>query len=501
VATAAAALIAALVYLRFYRAPPATSALLEIKSLAVLPLENLSGDSAQEYFADGMTEELIATLAQVQALRVISRPSVMKYKGTRKPITEIAQELKVDAVITGAALRSGDSVRITAQLIRSAPEEELWNGRYEREQRNILALQSEVAREVVQEIRIRLTPQEHLRLARKRPVNADAYDYYMRGRSHANRYTRADNQQAIALLERAITIDSTFAPAWAEIAFTYTLASTLFTPEEKQWEAKAWDAVEKAISLDPDLAEAHFAKGFTLWTSSRHFLHEEAARAYRRALELNPSMDRAHQDLVRIYNHIGLLDEALLEAQKALAVNPVNAQVRLNEAQALIYQGKYEQALATFQSIPTETFPELREQQIAWALFNLGRKDEARQRLEDFLSRDPEDKGGVLASVQAMLQASAGREREAEATIERAVKKKKAYVHFHHTAYNIGAAYALMRKSDPAIKWLQEAADDGLPCYPLFANDPNLNNLRRDARFIALLAKLKKQWERYRSIL
>src|SRR5262245_25256897 len=501
VAMAGATLIAALVYLRFYRTPHATSAPMEIKSLAVLPLENLSGDSAQEYFADGMTEELIATLAQVQGLRVISRPSVMRYKGTRKPIAEIAQELKVDAVITGAALRSGDSVRITAQLIRSAPEEELWNGRYEREQRNILALQSEVAREVVQEIRIRLTPQEHLRLARKRPVNADAYDYYMRGRSHANRYTRADNKQAIALLERAITLDSTFAPAWAEIAINYTHASNLFMPEEKQLELKAWGAVEKALSLDPDLAEAHFAKGFTLWTPSRHYPHEEAIQAYRRALDLNPSMDRAHQDLVRIYNHIGLLDEALLEAQKALAVNPFNAQVRLNDAQAFIYQGKYEQALATFQSIPKETFPELREQQICWALFSLGRKDEARQRLNDFLSRDPEDKGGALASIQAMLQASAGTEREAKASIESAAKKKKSYVHFHHTAYNIGAAYALMKKADPAIKWLREAADDGLPCYPLFANDPNLNNLRRDARFIALLAKLKTQWERYRAIL
>jgi len=501
VATAAAVLIAALVYLRFYRAPPATSALLDIKSLAVLPIENYSGDSAQEYFADGMTEELIATLAQVQALRVISRPSVMKYKGTRKPIAEIAQELKVDAVITGAAWRWGDSVRITAQLIRAAPEEKLWNGQYEREQRNILALQSEVARAVVQEIRIMLTPQEQLRLARKGPVNTDAYDYYLRGRSHADRITPADNKQAIALLERAITLDSTFAPAWAEIAINYTHASNLFMPEEKQLELKAWGAVEKALSLDPDLAEAHFAKGFTLWTPSRHYPHEEAIQAYRRALELNPGMDRAHQDLVRIYNHIGLLDEALLEAQKALAVYPFNAQVRLNEGQALIYQGKYEQALASFQSIPKETFPELREQQICWALFNLGRKDEARQRLNDFLSHDPEDKGGVLASVQAMLQASAGREREAKATIESAAKKKKSYVHFHHTAYNIGAAFALMKKADPAIKWLQEAADDGLPCYPLFANDPNLNNLRRDARFIALLARLKMQWERYRAIL
>src|SRR5262249_16927625 len=160
--------------------------------------------SAQEYFADGMTEELIATLAQVQGLRVISRPSVMRYKGTRKPITEITQELKVDAVITGAALRSGDSVRITAQLIRAAREGGLWNGRYEGEQRKIVAVQSEVARAVVQEIRIILTPQEQLRLARNRPVNVDAYNYYLRGRYHANRYTQADNKQAIALLERAI---------------------------------------------------------------------------------------------------------------------------------------------------------------------------------------------------------------------------------------------------------------------------------------------------------
>src|SRR5262249_12944700 len=158
-------------------------------------------------------------------------------------------------------------------------------------------------------------------------------------------FNQADNNRAIALLESAITIDPTLAPAWAELAFTYTVASVVFTPEKKQLEVKAWGAVEKAISLDPDLAEAHFAKGYTLWTPSRHFPHEEAIRAYRRALALNPSMDRAHQDLVRIYNHIGLLDEALLEAEKALADNPVNSQVRLVKGQALIFQGKYEEAL------------------------------------------------------------------------------------------------------------------------------------------------------------
>ena len=472
-----------------------------IQSLAVLPLENLSGDSSQDYFADGMTEALITDLGKIGALRVISRPSVMRYKGARRALPEIGRELNVDAVLTGSVVRSGERVRIAVQLIHVAADRNLWADSYERDMRDVLALQREVARDIVGEIKIKVTPPEQVQFGSVGPINPEAYDHYLRGQFYLHRQNRDDNEAAIAALERAVATEPTFAAAHAELAQAYVWKLFLFAPGEEQWEEKAFVAAEKALALDPDLAVAHLARGRLLWTPANHFPHEKAIREYRRALTLNPSLDEARNQLALVYCHIGAFDEALQESHKAVTTNPNNNLAQFRTGQTLNFQGKYEEALSVLRAIPQEVNPALVGHQIAWALFNLGRREEAAATLEQLLRDHPEDNRGLFTSLQAVLAASAGQERMAEDKIKSAVEKGKGFGHFHHTAYHIACAYALMNKPEQAIKWLEVAAEDGFPCYPLFERDTNLDNLRQDARFVTFLAKLRQQWEYYRTIL
>jgi TolB-like protein/Tfp pilus assembly protein PilF len=473
----------------------------EIKSLAVLPLENPSGDTSQDYFAVGMTDALITDLAKVGALRVISLQSVMQYKGVQKPLSDIGRELNVDAVLTGSIVRSGERVRIAVQLFHASTGRNLWEDSYDRDLRDVLALQREVTRDIVGEIRIKLTPQEQIRFETVRPVNPEAYDHYLRGKFYLNRQTEADNETAITALEHAVATDPTFAAAHAELAQAYVWKLFFFAPEERQWAEKAFVAAEKALSLDPNLAVAYLARGLLLWTPANHFPHEKAIREFRRALSLNPNLDEARNQLARVYFHIGAFDEALQESQKAITTNPNNNLAQLRIGQILNFQLKYEQALSVLRAIPRDVNPALAGSETAWALFNLGKKEETSTLLEQLLKDYPEDNGGLYTSVQAVLAASAGQEHKAEEKIKLAIERGKGFGHFHHTAYHIACAYALMNKPEQAIKWLDVTADDGFPCYPLFERDANLDNLRQDARFVTFLAKQKEQWEHYKTIL
>jgi len=490
----------ALIASRYFRRSNPQVRSSEIKSLAVLPMTNLSGDPAQDYFADGMTETLIAGLAKVSALRVMPRTSVMQYKNATQPVPEIAHELNVDAVVEGSVQRVSDRVRISVQLIQASTNLRLWTQTYDRELRDVLALQNEVARDVTQAVQIKLTQQEQMRLAGSRQIDPVAYDYFLRGKYYLGRQTKSDNQTAIEMFEKAVAADPNFAAGQAELAQACVWRLFLFAPEERKLEEKAFVAVEKALSLDPDLAEAHLARGRLLWTPSNHFPHDKAIKEYRRALEINPSLDEARHQLAVVYAHVGLLDEALQELEKAVEINPGNNLARYRFGEVLLFQGKYEESLAALRNVSRESNPALIGHQMAYALFCLGKKEEASATLVQFLKDYPEDNRGLLTSLEAVLAASSKQERSAEEKIQLAVQKGKGFGHFHHTEYFIGVAYALMNKPDQAIKWLEQAADEGFPCYPLFERDANLNSLRQDGRFIALLAKLKQQWESYKTL-
>src|SRR6185295_10161765 len=349
-----------------------------ITSLAVLPLDNVSGDAAHEYLADGMTEALITDLGKIGSVRIIARASVMKYKGTHATPSTAARELGVQAVVTGAVLRSGDRVRITAHLIDLGSNRPAWEDSHEGDLHDLLTLQGEVAAAIARQVRAGRPAPEQARPGALPRVNPAAYDSVLRARYLSVRTTDADTQAAIALLERAVALDPGFALAYADLAAAYVTRLTFVTPEETgDLEQKAFAASEKALLLDPDSAEAYVARGDLLWTHSNHFAHERAAQEFRRAVDLNPNSDQAHRRLARVLVHVGFFEEALQHAAIALAINPSNAQALNSRAQALLWMGKDEEALAILLSIPGPVLPELVEANTAFALLRLGRREEA----------------------------------------------------------------------------------------------------------------------------
>jgi serine/threonine protein kinase/Tfp pilus assembly protein PilF len=340
------------------------------------------------------------------------------------------------------------------------------------------------------------------------PINkyesSPAYDAYLRARVNLKSENPAQIENAISLLKQAISIDPNFAPGLAALARAYNIKSFYFSgsdAEKKQLNEDAAVYVEKALSLDPNLAEGHYSRGIILWTHANHFPHEAVIQSYRRALDLDPNFDEAHHQLGVVYFHIGLLDKGLAELQKATSINPSNTMARFRFGVIDMYRGKYEDAYAVFKVTPLTSSPSLWAFQSATALWRMGRSEEANQLLDDYLQKYPQDEGGVGTSVKAMMLAKAGKNREAEAAIQRSIENGRGYGHFHHTAYNIASAYALMNQTELAVKWLQDAADDGFPCYPLFANDTNLESLHKDDRYVAFMAKLKQQWEHYQATL
>jgi tetratricopeptide (TPR) repeat protein len=334
-------------------------------------------------------------------------------------------------------------------------------------------------------------------------ANAAAYDAYMRGKVNVSSENPDNNEAAIKLFEQAVAADPNFAAAYAELARAYSIKARYFAPvpDKKKLNEEAEVDVEKALALNPNLAEGYFSRGLILWTPYKRFPHEQAIQSYKRALELNPNLDEAHHQLGFVYLHIGLLDEGWEEIQKALAINPGNTLARYRLGVIDMCRGKYEEAFQIFNSTPLEKNPSLLAFYTSTSLFRLGRNEEASTLIEQYLRDYPKDEGGLVTSVKAMMLAKAGKQREAEDTIQRAIEIGRGYAHFHHTSYNIASAYALMHQPEPAMKWLQVTAEEGFPCYPLFAGDANLDNLRKDARFISFMANQKQQWEHYNATL
>ena len=333
--------------------------------------------------------------------------------------------------------------------------------------------------------------------AAARPTNPAAYDAYLRGKVRSRSENRADNDTAIAALREAIKLDPSFAAAYAELSRVLTVRDFYFATEaeRRQLRLDAEFAVAKALDLEPNLAAAHFARGFMLWTPARRFPHEQAIHANQQALKLDPKMDEAHHQLALVYLHIGLFDQAWAHVDSALALNPGNAIARLRYGVIDLYRGEFERARAIFNSTPLDQNPSLWAFQMGTVLFRLGRDRQATELIDKYLRDYPADEGGVGTSVRAMILAKAGKRAQAEEAMARAIELGRNFGHFHHTAYNIASAYALLGDRDRAIEFLEDAADNGFPCYPLFAKDTQLDSLRKEPRFIALMTRLERDWE------
>jgi TolB-like protein/DNA-binding winged helix-turn-helix (wHTH) protein len=472
---------------------------MRIEAIAVLPLENMTGDPTQEYLVDGMTDALTTNLAQIGGLRVISRTSAMRFKGAKKTLPEIAQELHVDAVVEGSISRSNDVMHINAQLIYAPGDRHIWARSYEGVQSNLPTIESEIAGDVARKIGVDMTPDSSKRLSMTRSVNPEAYDLYLRAGTYYGLQTREATDEAIRLLEKSVATDVKFAAAFAALSDAYQTRGSEVEPETSdEWIEKATVAAQKALTLDPNLAEAYVSRGYLLWSRSNNWAHERAVADYHRALSLNPNLAEAHHQLANVYNHVGLLDKAEGEIQKAVELDPLNTGIRFRVGINLLYRGKYEDSLAAIRD-SGKFNPPFWAFQTSFALQHLGRPEEAQDRVLSLLAENPEDRGGALTAMQALLAAEAGDKRKAEAKIREALAKGQGFRHFHHIAYAVASSYALLSRPEPALHFLKIAADDGFPCYPLFEHDSNLDNLRKNPQFLAFMAEQKKQWEYFQA--
>jgi serine/threonine-protein kinase len=453
-----------------------------IASLAVLPLENLSGDAEQDYFADGMTEALIDNLSKIGALRVRSRTSVMRYKGERKSLLEIARELKVEAFVEGAVLRSGERVRITARLIEAATDQQVWAQSYERDLRDVLALQSEAARDIAQEIKVRLTPQDQTRLARGRAVNPEAYVAYLRGRHFWN---RREIKKAIEYFEQAIAKDPSYAPAYAGLADSYIiLAGGTLPPKEAMPKAK--EAIMKSLAIDDTLAESHTSLAMVKWQYDRDWLGAE--KEFKRAIELNPNYATAHQWYGQHLLNRGQFEEGRAEIKLAQNLDPISLAIISAEASYFLHTQQYDQAIEHFQKT-LEIYPNSvsTQRNIAVAYLLSGRYEGTLAQCQKVEEMTKTPNSPWLLSCYGCAYAGLGRREEAREMLNKLIElSQKSYVPLTEVADTC----VCLGEKERAIEWLEKAYAERLPRL----NDLKINHfwdsLRPDPRFQDLLKRM-----------
>jgi TolB-like protein/Tfp pilus assembly protein PilF len=451
-----------------------------LESLAVLPLENLSGDPEQEYFADGMTEALIAELSKIGALRIISRTSVMRYRETDKALPEIARELGVDAVVEGSVLRVGDRVRVTAQLIQAQLDTHLWSGKYDREFRDILGLHSDVARAITDEIKVAITPAEEARLARVRPVSPEAHEQYLKGQYHLNKgkWTSEDEgfKKAIEHFQEAIEIDPNHAQAYAVLAHSYGwLWFTGFLPAEEAY-SRFNPPLRKALELDDTLPEAH------LVLAQKRFLFEwdwaGAETEYRRTIELNPSYAYARSSYASYLMAVGRFPEAIAEAKRAIQLDPLSLPARYTLGYMYYNARQYDRAIAHWQQTAELEPNDFRS---PW---ELARIYEEMGRYED----------AVRSHQEAMILWGAPAEEIAALGRSYSISGPEGYLLWHletmNRSYEIARIHELLGDKEQALAWLEKAYEkrDG----PLFflKVSPLWDPLRSDTRFQDVLRRM-----------
>lgn len=465
---------AAIVYVFVLPRATTTARAPEIKSLAVLPLENLSGDPAQDYFADGMTDAIISNLTQIHAFnKVISRQSIMRYKGSRKSLPEIAKELNVDAMIEGTVQRSGGRVRVAARLIPAAADSPSWSRDYERDESDVLKLESEVARAVADEIRIHVTADERARLTSARSVNPQAQEAYLLGRYHLGKVNEQDVKEAVEYFQHAIQIAPDYAAAYAGLSDAY-LAQGFTEANMTEVESGALSAALKAIELDDQLAEAHIALAniklyYLEWTMAEQEL--------KRALELNPGSVDAHIYYGLLVSSLGRHDEAIREGQIAVQLDPLSSGASLL-GRFLLRAKRYQEALPyLLRGVELEPRSARAYFRLGDNYVQLGRYDEAIATYQKAGELVP--KSGWFKAEIARVYALTGRQHEARQMIKGLETDAEA----------VAGVYAALGDKDEAFRVLQRAIEEQQFVFDL-KEDPVFESLYSDPRWPALLRRM-----------
>jgi serine/threonine protein kinase/Tfp pilus assembly protein PilF len=476
-----AALLSLISVLR--QGPPSDAS---IRSLAVLPLENLSHDSEQEYFAEGMTDAITTELAQIGAVRVISRTSTMQYKDANKPLPQIARELNVDAIIEGSVLRSGNKVRVTAQLIQASPERHLWAKSYESDLRDVLGLQSQVAQSVADQIRIKLTEEEESRLRKvAHRIDPEAHDAYLRGRYYANLGEPQDLTKARDYFQQAIKQDPLYAPAYTGLADYYSVLPfyTSTPPDDVFPKAKA--AVSRALRLDPSLAEAHASLAYILtyydwnWT--------EAEREFQRALALNPNDATVHHRYSRYLSSLGRLDDALKEIRKAGELDPLSPIVKANVGVIYFFGREYDLAIRHLGEVLQE------HPDFSTAHWGLGlayeQKGMHKEAIAEFEKADALSKHGSVNTLASLAHAYAvaGQRSKALAIVSELESRSQQKP---ISRYQFALVFAGLGQKDQAFAALETALRERSTLLTYLKMDARFDSLRQDLRFADLLRRM-----------
>jgi TolB-like protein/DNA-binding winged helix-turn-helix (wHTH) protein/Flp pilus assembly protein TadD len=459
---------------------------IRIESLAVLPLHNLSHDPEQEYFSDGMTDELITDLAKFGTLRVISHTSVERYKETKRPLPEIARELGVDAVIEGTVTRSGDHVRITAQLIEARTDRHLWAESYERDLRDVLALQDEVSRDIATKIQIKVTRPEQTPSSSARPINPEAHEAYLKGRYFWNKRTEEGVRKGIEYFEQATRIDPNYAIAYAGLAESYiVLNGHRFLPPTQAF-PKVREAALKALELDESLAEAHSSLGSLNWEYEWDKLGAE--KEFRRAIELNPSYATAHQWYAEELAVVGRGDEAVAEIKRAQELDPLSLPISV-VAGWIVYLGRdYDRAINQYQrTVEMDSNFAVAHTYLGRAYIQKGNLSQAIFECQT-ATRLSRTHPFYLAWL-GYAYARAGKRNDALRVLRQLEALSQ---HKYVASHDVAAIYAGMGEQSKAIAWLNKAYDEHSYTVLLLQVEPEFDSLHSDARFQELLHRIGK---------
>ncbi len=451
-----------------------------IRSLAVLPLANLSGDHEQDYFVDGMTDALRQRLELISSLRVISRTSSMHYRENRKPLPEIARELNVDAVVEGSVLRSGDRVRINVELTHATQDKRLWSNSYEGDLRDIFALQATVAMRIADEIRVALPPPDRARLAVVRPFIPDAYQAYSKGRFYWNKRTEEDLKKAIGFFEQAIDKDPNYALAYDGLADSWIPLGWYGYLSPSDTFPHARSAVMRALALDDSLAAAHTSLAFVKLYSDRDWVGAESE--FRRSIELNPNYANGHHWYAEFLSLVGRHKEAITESQRARELDPLSNIINAWVSSRYYFARQYDLAIQEGRNAV--------EMDVGFAPAHLvlghayEQKGMLKEAIAEFEKATRLARGSMYAASLAHAYGIAGRRSAASMVLERLRNmSEREFV----SSYDLAIAEVGLRDQNKVFDLLNAAVEERSPRVAFLGVDPRFDELRADPRFMALL--------------
>ncbi len=457
----------------------------KIRSLAVLPLQNLSGDPSEDFIADGMTEELIGRLSRIHGLRVISRTSSMHFKNTQRALPEIARMLAVDAIVEGSLVREGQQIRVHAQLIRAATDEHIWAGEYQRNYESILEVQGEVARSIVEQIALNLSPEERARLVSGRPVDPQAYENYLKGRYYFSQRTEDALHKSIASFQQAITSDPGYAPAYSGLAEAYAMLGFRGGLPSKDALSGAKKAALKAIELDNLLAEPHASLAFIAETYDWDW--PGAEREYKQALELNPSYAQAHNWYAGYLTYTGRFNEGIAEAMRARELDPLSLPLNNALAGRLLAGGRYDEALGQVQrTLELDDHFAPAHQTLGWIYLHSGKQKEAIREFQHALELSGAEDTDIQLDLGFACAVSGQRE-EARRIL---VKLEQMHQQGIAPSASVAILYGALGESNEAFVWLEKAYQERDPQLTYLKAGRRFEPLREDPRFRQLVRRV-----------